>query len=402
MSNNNPTSPRAMLLFLILISISFLEAFHPLSSKSVLGTRLQSSFGPMILPKDFRIKSVGMPRIIKPGTGNAGDEWLIWFHGRDYEMADDKNLVNLSTGRIFHATSKNGINNWKLHVDSPVLNPSRENGDWYLHDSEHVGLGDVILPGMSAQSKFVTQEGVFLMYTFGGNRDYVTVEGSETSNIRGIKMEIGVAVSQDGAHWSRVEGDSPYGAILEVGKSGDFDQQFVGWPCVLEIGKEYRMYYHTYDTKLKKFIIAYASGKDGIRWKKRGIVFQGGKSGAFDEMGASRRHVVQTEDGNYKMFYEGLSFDGRHSIGLAHSTDGLDWKRHSDTPVFTYNSDSAQWDSNGVGSPHVIWLSDKKRWRLYYVGTSLDGDSSLSTAIGVAESTDEEGINFVRVDPASV
>jgi hypothetical protein len=53
------------------------------------------------------------------------------------------------------ASSKDGLTNWKLHEDSPVLNPNKENdGDWFFFDSEHVGLGDVIQPGDKANEKF--------------------------------------------------------------------------------------------------------------------------------------------------------------------------------------------------------------------------------------------------------
>lgn len=98
--------------------------------------------------------NLGMPRVLPPGQ--AGEDWLLWFHARDDKLADD--VVKLSTGRILFASSKDGISNWKFHEDSPVLNPNKENdGDWYFFDSEHVGLGDVIQPGEKANEKFATQ-----------------------------------------------------------------------------------------------------------------------------------------------------------------------------------------------------------------------------------------------------
>ena len=98
--------------------------------------------------------NLGMPRVLPPGQ--AGEDWLLWFHARDDKLADD--VVKLSTGRILFASSKDGLSNWKFHEDSPVLNPNKENdGDWYFFDSEHVGLGDVIQPGEKANEKFATQ-----------------------------------------------------------------------------------------------------------------------------------------------------------------------------------------------------------------------------------------------------
>jgi len=360
-------------------------------------------FSEAVMGGTRRALAIDMPRVIPPGE--SGDEWLMWFQARDNEIASD--VVKMSTGRVLFATSKNGIDGWRMHEDSPILGPNKENGDWFYFDAEHVGLGDVIKPGSKAQSKFATQDGVFLMYIFGGsNTDAVSLDGGKTT-IKGQRLEIGVAVSQDGAHWSRVEGPTPYGSILEPGKPSDFDGQFVGWPCVIEVGSEYRMYYHTYDPRTKKFSIGLAVNKDGLmNWNKRGVVFQGSSAGlkendkAFDSRGASRRHVLKMSDGTFRMWYEGIDNKGVHSIGCAVSNDGYQWTSVSDAPVFTAAGDADAWDAGGVGSPHLVWLNDLQKWRMYYVGfaaTGGDDASVVASSIGVAQSTDEMGTSFVRI-----
>lgn len=264
-----------------------------------------------------------------------------------------------------------------------------------------MGLGDVITPGKGAQSRFVSDDGVYLCYFFGGNSIesmQVPKEGGALVKLKGCKMEIGVAVSQDGLHWSKVEGDSPYSAILEVGKPGDFDADYVGWPFVLEDGSAYKMYYHTFDTKAKKYVIGLANSKDGIKWKKVGVVFSGGQAGSFDEAGAARCFVAKdATTGSYKMWYEGVSASGTRSIGLAVSINGVKWTREKFSPVFEHSSDKNAWDAGGVGSPHLVFLESQERWRLYYVGcaTGLALESSAGK-IGVAESTDKTGTAFIR------
>ena len=212
-------------------------------------------------------------------------------------------------------------------------------------------------------------------------------------------LEINVS---DGAHWSRLEGPEPYGSVVSPGKSSDdFDSQFIGWPCVVEVGSEYRMYYHTYNPKIKKFVVGLAIAKDGLlKWSKVGPVFDGGPDDKFDGGGAARRHVAKLVDGTYRMWYEGISKDGVHSIGIANSVDGLQWERMSDQPVFTASGDVSAWDGGGVGSPHMIWLPDVKRWRMYYVGTpvlSIGSTSLPASSIGVAESLDEAGTLYRRI-----
>lgn len=130
------------------------------------------------------------------------------------------------------------------------------------------------------------------------------------------------------------------------GKEDEFDHQFIGWPCVVEQGADYKMYYHTYNPKIKKFVIGLAVAKDGLlKWTKKGAVFEGGGQECFDCCGAARRHVVILPGGGYKMWYEGISAVGGHAIGMATSEDGVVWSRHSDVPVFAASSDGSAWDA---------------------------------------------------------
>jgi hypothetical protein len=109
----------------------------------------------------YDISSMGMPQVIPPS--NVADKWLLWFQSRGRSL--DANLVKGSSGRIFHAVSDDGLT-FTMHPDSPVLSPSKESGDWFYFDSEHVGLGDILVPGKVAQSQIAIQDGVFFMYVY--------------------------------------------------------------------------------------------------------------------------------------------------------------------------------------------------------------------------------------------
>lgn len=422
--------------------------------------------------KDIEVLSMDTPRIIAPNRLNSNDDYLLWVTVRDTKV--DNSIAPYTSGRIVFATSKDGLNNWKFHEDNPIIDPGKDNGDWFYFDAEHIGLGDVVMPGDSAQSKFNTQSGVYLMYTFGGRNEKSAfcqsaepVEGDSTKmdvklcseeefegmdntkGIKGLRMEIGVYVSQDAAHWSRVEGPTAFGSIIEKGQllrdvnkniakkktdTDEWDHIYAGWPCVVEdVGKEYKMYYHSYDPSIDKNVVGLAVARDGLMtWKKRGPVFVGCPeySDAFDYKGVTKRCVLKLDDATYRMWYEALDINNKHSIGCANSDDGINWTRVSDKPVFestsTMEGDSNEtsWDHAGVGSPHLIYLSNKKRWRMYYMGYSGKSnesdylpDADVSTkafyaadgsffgtegklpmaCIGVAESVDEEGYIFERL-----
>lgn len=47
--------------------------------------------------------------------------------------------------------------------------------------------------------------------------------------LRGGRMSVGVALSNDGVHWGRIEGEHSSGAALEPREG----ETFVGWPQVM-------------------------------------------------------------------------------------------------------------------------------------------------------------------------
>ena len=157
---------------------------------------------------------------------------------------------------------------------------------------------------------------------------------------------------------------------------------------------------------------------------------QGGSSpGDFDARGAAARCVVRDLDSKqFFMFYEvrshadrasenfgssgvlvrahdlgkvegtpplwpplavqGVAEDGRRSIGLAVSRDGMkDWQR-CPQPVLEPSGEPGAWDGGSVGTPWAVSMAEG-RWRLYYSGrTSRRGSGwegiglALSNAAG--------------------
>ena len=257
------------------------------------------------------------------------------------------------------------------------------------------GVGDVRLAN---SDKVLTAGGVYLLYYFGGTfesrpaTDYMTMQKELPSipEVTAMQLRIGVALSQDGIHWSRLEGEHATGAVLEVGKSGEFDELMVGWPQVVNHkDSEFRMYYQTMAPASwgTEYSLGLARSDDGFKWKKAGPVQVPTED--WCSAGVSRRHVLQlkpgaSDDGSegeerYYMFYEGVNVSGGHAIGLASSTDGLTWESASPGPIFEAGADGA-WDGKAVGSPHVVELDDGRLY-MYYVGTSTEGRCAIGCAV---------------------
>jgi len=196
----------------------------------------------------------------------------------------------------------------------------------------------------------------------------------------GARTHIGTAVSQDGQHWSRIEGEHATGAALEP--TGD--ETRVAFPHVVQqpasAKAQWRMYYSAKTVSdPKRWVLKFAESQDGIRWAKAGSVPMGG-AGAHFQGGVARPYVVE-DGGRQVMFFEGRAEAGGRSIGRAVSEDaGATWAA-DDAPVVSAAAAAAAWDSGGVGSPHVLQVGDDG-WRMYYQGWSADGGGQK---IGIAE-----------------
>jgi hypothetical protein len=208
------------------------------------------------------------------------------------------------------------------------------------------------------------------------------------ATIKGMKMRIGVCISQDGTSWGRIEGDDPTGACMvpfdlndpetaDMATMVDDDgsdlnlreELYCAWPEVVVKFDEdpdksgFFMYYSTMTKDDKEKSIACAVSKDGFRWTKRGVCLTPDE-GALDAGGCARcnvnRNAVFNEETNtwdflegYTMFYEGASKeDNKNRVMMAQSVDGRKWTK-AGLAVDIGSGDA--WDCEGVGSPHVIW-----------------------------------------------
>jgi hypothetical protein len=340
--------------------------------------------------------------------------YVMWYQGRSITLdSEEENLLPpLSTGRIGRCVSKNGLVFQKdikgaIGEDIKGVSLGLNNESWWGFDTSHVGLGSVLLP--MTTPAVMTEGGIYLMYYFGGNfeetsiKEYMTTDAgkdiSDDLKIKGMKMRIGVAVSQDGETWGRVEGDDPSGACmvpydiddtntLSMADEKDDDgktpvvleeELYCGWPEVVvkiddknSANSGFYMYYSTMSKTTKEKSIAVAVSSDGFRWFKRGLCLQpsltddDSPSNSLDDGGCARCNVVRnasynkvdeswSDEPGYIMFYEGVSLaDNKHRILSATSPDGRTWTKSSESIAVLDIGNIDTWDCDGVGSPHIL------------------------------------------------
>jgi predicted GH43/DUF377 family glycosyl hydrolase len=126
--------------------------------------------------------------------------------------------------------------------------------------------------------------------------------------------------------------------------------------------------------------IYYAISSDGTTWFSyvNNPVLQGG-SAAFESDGVVYAGIVYNGS-QYKMLYEGVQNGFANAVGLATSSDGIEWTKSSSNPVLS--ADPAGWDSVRVGVSEAVHF-DGSTYSLYYAGWN-----GSSTQVGLATSVD--------------
>jgi hypothetical protein len=265
--------------------------------------------------------------------------------------------------------------------------------NWWAFDTQHLRPSDVLI---MSSAKVRAASGVYWLYYSGADVEELALPSNAlplpgTGRMLRGRTRPGLAISNDGRNWARVEGDHHSGALFDVGVEGEWDSLFIAAPQVVyhEAG-DIRMYYHSLDPNTGKYCVGFARSRDAMRWLKFGKILEGGGPGSFDEFGIAARHVVENPNGSgYLMVYEGIGADGRTSIGMARSEAGLlKWERCQEEPIFRPAESAKAWDGAGVGSPCLVHM-DGDEWRLYYVGVSASGDTAIGMAMNVGSSLTE-------------
>lgn len=312
---------------------------------------------------------IGSP-VVKRFIGDNEERWYMWYHGRN-DSKDESDSIGLAvSGNGIHW--RRGVQNVRSCGDVGMVMACSKN--WWGFDTLSIRPSEMIIMSTSMYSS------VYWLYYTGFTSEQVDVPKFG----KVFKSLPGLACSQDGRHWARIEGDHHSGAVLDVGTGKEWDSLFIGEPhVVVHSSDDMRMYYHSFDVENGHYAIGIARSRDGIRWVKLGKIMGAGSNGCFDEFGVKNACVRRNKkDGNYLMAYEGVSGDGRKSIGLAVSEDGLtNWKRLQEEPVLRPSDDDG-WDNKLVVSPCLVHMEGNvNEWRLYYVGVNHEGTTGIGMAV---------------------
>ncbi|MEE9506531.1 MAG: hypothetical protein V3V98_05230, partial [Thermoplasmata archaeon] len=191
------------------------------------------------------------------------------------------------------------------------------------------------------------------------------------------QAEIFYAESEDGIHW-----DASPEPVITRGPSESWNSQSVSNPTVISAEGMYRMWYNGLNESSGYYSIGIALSSDGLNWTESGMnpVLEKAPSGW--DAGSVQYPTVLRIGNEYKMWFYGIAqppwITGEGNVGYANSPDGYNWTKHPGNPVI---SKGPGWDSDALESGPVVYQNGL--YEMWY-----NGHSSGVSRIGYANSTD--------------
>lgn len=203
------------------------------------------------------------------------------------------------------------------------------------------------------------------------------------SGFDGKTWHTGVATSADGVEWSK------QGKVLSPDPATWEGDYIAANGSALVVGHEIFYWYQAGRVPQ----IGLARSPDGNRWAKlREPVLQSGRRGSWDERGSADPYVIRLGS-FYYMFYLGQDRARRQRLGVARSSDGVEWQKLRSNPILGLGPAGA-FDESGLGEP-AVWASHGSYWMLY-----TGRDRAERRRLGLARSRD--GIHWERISRSAV
>ena len=207
--------------------------------------------------------------------------------------------------------------------------------------------------------------------------------------------------SSDGTNWYNLISSQNGEVEIITGVSGDWNRGSYG-PCDVLYNPnapntgtvwKFSMYYD--GTTGGKQEIGLGFSSNGIMWTgydadadtNADPVFIGAGGANWDSNFVSRATIIKISDNDFEMWYSGGINRDSDGIGHAISSNGIDWTRDTNNPIF-YKNDGVDWRNDRTYCPAVIKYDTG--YKMWYVGK----DSSGNYSIGYAAYVPEPGIIF--------
>lgn len=288
---------------------------------------------------------VGLWHLVVQALDNGGK--IIYFGETDVEVQSNTvvpvNLqLNPTTGAIELIVTWGGNYKWTDYFGNPLVSGSDE----YPNAMHSVVFSDKNLYGMY----------------FSGHS--------------GLGADVYLTMSFDGLSWENY-GEDP---VLRRGETGSWDDRNVGAGPIIKKDNKYFMYYNgrsTAEYVSSAWHIGLAISNNGIEWEKYSTPLISGSINSWDlKIAVSDVKII---NGTYYMYYTGKTELNDHRIGLAISSDGINWKKYEGNPII---QPSRNWEGSGIYYASII--KENNKFKMVYQNSY----NNYISGFGMAYSTD--------------
>jgi predicted GH43/DUF377 family glycosyl hydrolase len=206
------------------------------------------------------------------------------------------------------------------------------------------------------------------------------------------KSAIGLAISKDGYSFEKY-GSKP---VLTT-SDGAWNSSAVADPYVIEYDGKLYMYYLG-ENQLGVQKLGVAVSEDGINWKENSLnpIMDIGADGAFDDKGLGEPSVIYQAPYFY-MLYTGRNANEQRNIGLAVSTDGVNWKKMNYQGIFTQGS--SEWNSKVICDTTMLYNQEEDLIDVWYGGGNVASpDENLNGKIGMFKIKLNKNVENTEID----
>jgi len=213
-----------------------------------------------------------------------------------------------------------------------------------------------------------------------------------------MKARICYAISTDGINW--IKHSNP---VLDVGGLGEWDRGWLDTPEIVRDNTGYKLYY--YGDTVQQFAainsaIGLASSSDGINWTKNpnNPVFTKGNTTDWDGSWVESPAVIyDISSGMYRMWFNGVDTNTwKVLIGVATSFDGVNWIKHTGNPVLSASTWGG-YDDMWLGTPAV--LHDNNGYEMWYASTSSNSynlNTQAFDTVNICYATSLDGYSWIK------
>ncbi|HLN52442.1 MAG TPA: T9SS type A sorting domain-containing protein [Lentimicrobium sp.] len=180
----------------------------------------------------------------------------------------------------------------------------------------------------------------------------------------------------------------PGNPVMVPGDPGSFNSGGYAFVTVIMNNDTLDMWYTVSDQQEQRIGLARSVNGYEFEFCDSVPLFEPSVGGGFDTYGVFNPQILKINDTSWYMWYSGLNNTNFNSqVGLAVSSDGLNWERYSTDPVLPWGP-AGSWDNLLVYAGTVLF--DEGIYKMWYTGMN----TSYTYRIGYATSPD--GIVWTR------